>query len=155
MGTPFKVYKAEYSPIENTDVYEEVTEDNQLNRSVDSVKTNSNTVNSDTSTTASGTGSGADNRFGFNSSSAVGDRATSQNSSASSSTDVDTTETGRDTDNTEVTDNEDKLLKRHKHGNIGVTENTTMLAHEVEFWKWSFIDAVCKDICDIIALSIY
>ena len=151
----FKVYKAEYSPIENTDVYEEVTEDNQLNRSIDSVKTNSNTVNSDTSTTATGTGSGASNRYGFNSSSAVGDTTESQNTSANSSTDVETTETGRDTDTTGIEDNEDKLLKRHKHGNIGVTENTTMLAHEVDFWKWSFIDAVCKDICDIIALSIY
>ena len=34
-------------------------------------------------------------------------------------------------------------------------ELTDGASYEVEFWKWSFIDQVCKDICDIIALSIY
>lgn len=151
----FKVYNAEYSPIENTDVYEEVTEDNSLNRVIDSDRSNSSTVSTDTSTQASKSGSESNNRYGFNSSSAVGDTTGSNSQSASGSTDEDTISSGSDTEDTSINDSEDKLLKRHKHGNIGVTENTTMLSHEVEFWKWSFIDSICRDICEVIALSIY
>ena len=151
----WKVYQAEYSPIENTDVYEEVTEDNSLNRVIDSDRENSSSIDTDTSTSANRSGSDSENRFGFNSSSAVGDRTGSSSQTASGSTDENTRSSGSESEDTVINDDEDKLLKRHKHGNIGVTENVTMLQHEIEFWKWSFIDAVCRDICDVIALSIY
>ena len=43
-----------------------------------------------------------------------------------------------------------------KHGNIGVTTNAEMIASDVEVWKLNnFYDILCKDICDIIALSIF
>ena len=152
----FKVYNADYSPIENTDFVEEVTEDNTNQRVIDTDRagTNSNTTTS--SATASGTDGGNTNRYGFNSNSAVGERTDSRTSSSSTSSTVGVSETSTDTDDTTISDNEDKKLIRRKHGNIGVTENVTMLEHETEFWhKWSFIDAICLDICDIIALSIY
>lgn len=151
----FKVYNAEYSPIENTDFVEEVTEDNSNQRTIDSDKATSGTSSTTTSTTASGSDGGTTNRFGFNSSSAVGERSDSRTSSSTSGSTVGVTESGTATDDTTIHDNEDKNLIRRKHGNIGVTENVTMLQHEVDFWKWSFMDAICLDICDIIALSIY
>ena len=151
----FAVYESEYDPIENTNVYEEVNEDNTLNRVIDSDKTDSSSLTSSTGTTESSTSSENAGRYGFNSSSAVGDKTLSGSTSGSSTVSVSNSSSGTNTDDTTINDTEDKNLIRHKHGNIGVTENTTMLEHEVQFWKWSFIDSVCKDICDIIALSIY
>ena len=131
----FNVYNAEYNPIENTDFIETIKEHTESEGNVD------------TTTSASGQASNtqSDTRYGFNSSSAVGDKGSSSSGSNSSSG-----TSGTDTDSTV-----DHTSEHRKHGNIGVTENVTMLQHEVEFWKWSFIDQVCRDICDIIALSIY
>lgn len=151
----FKVYNAEYSPIENTDFVEEVTEDNTNERVIDSDKAGSNTSSTTSSNTASGTDSGNTNRYGFNSSNAVGERTDGRTSSSSNTGSVGVTESSTDTDDTTITEDEDKKLLRRKHGNIGVTENVTMLQHEVDFWKWSMIDAICLDICEVIALSIY
>ena len=131
----FKVYNADYSPTENTDVFEDVTE-----------KTNANgEVVTDSDTTYTAGTKVTNKRAGFNSSSVVADSESAN--SGEDSTALDNT----------VTSESDRTTERtyRKHGNIGVMENTTMLQHEVEFWKWSFMDAVCKDICDTIALSIY
>ena len=131
----FMVYNAEYSPTENTDVIEEVHEEGTGNGQV--------TTDSDTTFTPGTTVT--NNRAGFDSTNPVID--TTSTTSGFDTTALDntvTSETSRATDRT-----------YRKHGNIGLMENTTMLRHEVEFWKWSFIDSVCKDICDVIALSIY
>lgn len=151
----FKVYNADYSPIENTDFTEEVTEDNQNERVIDSDKSSSSSSDTTSSSNASGTDGGATNRYGFNSNSAVGERTDSRTSSSQVSGSVGVEDSSTESDDTRITSDEDKKLVRRKHGNIGVTENVTMLQHEVDFWKWSFIDAICLDICDIIALSIY
>ena len=43
-----------------------------------------------------------------------------------------------------------------KHGNIGVTTNADMIKSDIEVWRLNnFYDILCKDICDIIALSIF
>ena len=43
-----------------------------------------------------------------------------------------------------------------KHGNIGVTTNADMISSDLDVWKLNnFYDILCKDICDIIALSIF
>ena len=171
----FGVYNAEYNPIENTDFIETITEtngntriidtDTGNTRTVDDDQTSSSSVTSTAQTTNSGSSSGANNRFGFNSSSAVGDTTSSGTTSGQTNASTSTTSTGSNTDDqtirdsgtedSTITDNGNRTSEHRKHGNIGVTENVTMLEHEVEFWKWSFIDQVCKDICDIIALSIY
>ena len=211
----YKVYLAEYNPIENTDFVELITDtdsntrvidtENSNERIVDGATSNSRIIDNDitnsrvidTDTTSSGSAttessgessgdnSTENNRFGFNSVSAVGDTTSSgtdsNTTSASSETTTsgstsedslitdtgtnDSTITDNGTEDSTITDNgtEDSTItdnglhtsEHRKHGNIGVTENVTMLEHEVEFWKWSFIDSVCSDICDIIALSIY
>lgn len=132
----FGIYNAEYNPIENTDFIETIKEHTDSEGNVDT----------SSSASAQASNSTSNNRYGFNSSTAVGDTATSSSGSNSSSGSSST-----DTDNTV-----DHTSEHRKHGNIGVTEATVMLQHEADFWgKWSFIDQVCKDICDMIALSIY
>lgn len=43
-----------------------------------------------------------------------------------------------------------------KHGNIGVTTNADMISSDLDVWKLNnFYDILCKDICEIIALSIF
>lgn len=43
-----------------------------------------------------------------------------------------------------------------KHGNIGVTTNAQMIVSDIDVWKLNnFYDILCKDICDVIALSIF
>lgn len=151
----YKAFMAEYNPIENTDFIETITEATGNTRVVDSDGTSSGTASTTSSATSSGTNSGANNKFGFNSSTAVGDTTSSGSDSNTTSATTSTTSSGSTTDDSTITDNGTHTSEHRKHGNIGVTENVTMLEHEVEFWKWSFVDSVCKDICDIIALSIY
>lgn len=151
----YKAFMAEYSPIENTDFIETITETTGNTRVVDSDGTSSGTASTTSSGTSSGTNSGANNKFGFNSSAAVGDTTSSDSDSNTTSATSSTTSSGSTTDDSTITDNGTHTSEHRKHGNIGVTEATVMLEHELEFWKWSFIDSICMDICDIIALSIY
>ena len=171
----FGVYSAEYNPIENTDFIETITEVNANNRVIDTDNSNTRILDEDTttsgtaSTTSSATSNGSNstdnNVYGFNSVSSVGSSevegsdsnttsaSTSTTSSGTTANDTTIRDTGRE-DST-ITDNGTHTSEHRKHGNIGVLENQSMLQSEVDFWKWSFIDSVCKDICDLIALSIY
>ena len=131
----YNVFKAEFNPLENTDFIETFVDHTESEGNVDTTTSASGQASNNTSNT----------KYGFNSSSAVGDSGSSSSGSNSSSG-----SSGTDTDSTT-----DYTREHKKHGNIGVTEATTMLEHTIEFAKWSFIDSICKDICDIIALSIY
>ena len=56
------------------------------------------------------------------------------------------------------TGSEDVTYEREykKHGNIGITEVSTMMQHDLDVWQLNkFYDILCMDICKIIALSIY
>ena len=151
----YKVYNADYNPIENTDFIETITDTNSNTKVIDSDGTSSGTATTNSNATNTGSTSGANNVFGFNSTNAVGDSTSSGSNTDQTYANSSTTTSGSTTDDSTITDNGTHTSEHRKHGNIGVTENVTMLEHEVEFWKWSFIDQVCKDICDIIALSIY
>lgn len=131
----FAVYNADYSPLENTDVYESTKE----------VVNSNGEVVTDSDTSYKPDSSIENKKAGFNNSAY-------ENDTKAITTGTDVTEV----DNTVTSEaNRVSEFEHRKHGNIGITENTTMLQHEVEFWKWSFIDSICKDICDNIALSIY
>ena len=151
----YKVYNADYNPIENTDFIETITDTNANTRVVDSDGTSSGTATTNSNATNTGSNSGANDVYGFNSTNAVGESTSTGSNSDQTYANSSTTTSGSTTDDSTITDNGTHTSEHRKHGNIGVTENVTMLEHEVEFWKWSFIDQVCKDICDIIALSIY
>ena len=124
----YKALTSEYNPIENTDYTE----------------THKGTANTTGNTTATTTGS-IDNTgdvYGFNSSSAVHD------------TKGTTTYNDHETSNDITSDTTNELTIR-KHGNIGVTTNAQMITSDLEVWKNKFIEYMIKDICNLIALSIY
>ena len=72
-----------------------------------------------------------------------------------------TTDYGDKEDNPVTVDNkgsEDVTYEREykKHGNIGITEVSTMMQHDIDVWRLNkFYDILCMDICKLIALSIY
>ena len=130
------VYEAEYNPLNNTEFVETFSEHIDTEGNVDSSGTGSNTS----------TGSVTNKRWGLGSSTGANDTA-SDTSGSNSATTTNSTDTDSTTDHTS---------ERKKAGNIGVTSTIQLISEEKDFWgKWSFIDQVSKDICDIIALSIY
>ena len=151
----YKVYNADYNPIENTDFIETITDTNSNTKVIDSDGTSSGSATTNSNATNTGSNSGANDVYGFNSTNAVGESTSTGSNTDQTYANSSTTTSGSTTDDSTITDNGTHTSEHRKHGNIGVTENVTMLEHEVDFWKWSFIDQVCKDICDIIALSIY
>lgn len=129
----YKTLTVEYNPIENTDYVESYT--------------GSATGTAGGSATDSGKVTTTNDTYGFNSSSAVHE--------SSSTTEFGTGNDARKTTTTSTSSGSDQHEIR-KHGNIGVTTNAQMIASDVEVWKLNnFYDILCKDICDVIALSIF
>ena len=125
----YKTLTVEYNPIENTDYVETF-----------SGKTHNK---GDSDTTPSGKVINEGDVYGFNSSSAVHD------SKGTQSYDNYKTESGFENNATD----EHEI---RKHGNIGVTEVSTMMQHDLDVWKLNnFYDILCSDICKEIALSIF
>lgn len=131
----FDIYNTEYDPAENTDYIETFKEHSDSTGHSES----SSGITYQPGSTAT------NKRSGFNSSSMVNDSSTTMSGS-------DQTDNEGEADTNGTVDHNSEL---RKHGNIGTVDVTDMLRKSANFWKWSFIDSVCKDICDIIALSIY
>ena len=179
----YNAAKAEYNPIENTDATETVTETRSGSgtdgntRTLNTTNTTSNTVNVDVSgsvsgsnsQTTTGSGSKSDNVFAFDSSNAV-PKATSSDSesnttsgtnSSTTESESESTSSGSNRDTGTITDSgsnsHTETLTRNyrKHGNIGVMTMNQLLAGDVEFWQWNFIQNVFADIVDMITLRVY
>ena len=151
----FGVYEAEYNPIENTDFIETINEQNGNTRTGIDNTTNSGSATTNSNGTSTGSNNNSNNVFGFNSASAVGDSTNNGTNTETTTATSTTTSNSTTNDSSTVTDNGTHESEHRKHGNIGITSTVELMQGEVDFWKWSFIDQVCKDICDIIALSIY
>lgn len=151
----FKVYMVEYNPIENTDFVETINDTTVNNRTGNSTSNSSGSATTNGTGTNTGNNSGSGNVFGFNSAAAVGDTTTTGNNTDTTTTNSTTTSTGNNTDSSTSTDSGTHTSTHIKHGNIGITSNVELMTGEVNFWKWSFIDDICKDICNVIALSIF
>ena len=159
----YAVYMAEYNPIENTEVYEEVRE----NRAISAANGNTRTLNTSTSntgnatvqSTANGSGSTATNKFGFDSVTAVGDTTGTDSSNTSSTTGTQSSNTIADTGtitdagNNSSSDSFQRIY--NKHGNIGVMTMAQLAGGEIELWKWTFIIQIMEDISHLISLSVY
>ena len=152
----FDAYMVEYNPIENTDYIETFKENTDNTKVIDSETSSSGTASTESSGSNSASTSTDDEVFGFNSVASVGkDGSTGSNSNDTSASSETTTSSTGTEDNT-IKDEGSKEYELRKHGNIGVTTNVTMLREDIDFWwKWSFVDYICQDICDFIALSIY
>ena len=151
----YKVFKAEYDPLNNTDFTEVIKEETEAQKNENMQGTSNGSGTTTSNATSNGINSGAGNVYGFNSAAAVGDTTNSGTNSDTTNATTTTTTNGSTQDNNNITDHGVKTTEHKKSGNIGVTETVTLLTSEKDFWKWSFIDQVCKDICDCIALSIY
>lgn len=136
-------------------------------------------TNSSENTTTSG--SNDETVFGFDSVTAVGkggntsantsavqradnttNESTASTTSSSYTTDTGTVgDSGSSADTGTITDSgtnssSETLSKTfNKHGNIGIQTAVDMLSADTAFWKWSFVKAICEDICEIIALDVY
>ena len=154
---------AEYNPVENTDVYENYTDQRTGSGTNGNTRTlNTQTANSGTgSVTSSGSGSGntASNKYGFDSAQAVGDTTGSDSSSTQSTTDTTTSntinDTGTITDAGTASNSESITHTLRRHGNIGVMTAAQLVGGEIELWKWTFIIQVMEDISHLTALSVY
>lgn len=159
----YATLKAEYNPIDNTTVHEEVRE----NRAISAANGNTRTLNTSTSntgnatvqSTANGSGSNAANKFGFDSSTAVGDTTGTDSSNTSSTTGTQTANTIADTGtitdagNNSSSDSFQRIYE--KHGNIGTMTYDQLIKGNIEAWKWSFIIQVMEDISHLTALAVY
>lgn len=159
----YDALKAEYNPVENTDVYENYTDQrtgsgtNGNTRTLNTTTTNNGTGSVDS--TASGSGNTANNRFGFDSSQAVGDTTGSDSSTTTSGTDTEThntiADTGTITDAGTASNTESITHTLRRHGNIGVMTAAQLVGGEIELWKWTFIIQVMEDISELTALAVY
>ena len=131
----FKTLTVQYNPIENTDYVETYT--------------GSASGTSGGTTTEGGKVKTSVSRGGLGSTSLVADSESTQDFAPGGAANARTTAvsgTSSGTDEHEI----------RKHGNIGVTTNAQMISSDIEVWKLNnFYDILCKDICDMIALSIF
>ena len=155
--------KAEYNPVENTDVTETETETTTGSGTTGNTRT-LNTSKADTgssSVTSSGQGSGstANNKYGFDSSEPVGDTTGSDSSTTSSSTTTNSSDTvldtGTITDAGSHSDNGSLTRNFRKHGNIGTMTAADLIGGNIELWKWTFIIQIMEDISNLTSLSVY
>lgn len=159
----YAALKAEYNPVENTDVYEDYTDErtgsgtNGNTRTLNTTTTNNGTGSVDS--TASGSGNTANNRYGFDSAQAVGETTGSDSSTTTSGTDTEThntiADTGTITDAGTASNSETIEHTLRRHGNIGVMTAAQLVGGEIELWKWTFIIQVMEDISHLTALAVY
>lgn len=177
----------EYDPIHN--YYDSLEETIEYSENEDSTKdidgSNSNTRTDDlqTSTTDSrtktetrnlnntGSDSSADNIYGFNSSTAVGDRTSSGTDSNLETGTIGTVDGGTVTEsNTGTQSNSgtnessergsndttgEKTRNYTKTGNIGNISTQKLLNEELELWKYNFVNEMMRDVINFISLPLY
>lgn len=119
----------------------------------------------------SGTDSGSDNVYGFNSSTAVGDRTTSGSNSNSETGSITTghsgsiteTNTGTQTNSGTNSSSEsarndsggEKTRSYTKTGNIGNISTQKLLNEEIDLWKYNFISEMVRDVINFVSLPLY
>lgn len=159
----YAALKAEYNPVENTDVFENYTDSRTGSGTNGNTRTlntsTTNTGNATVQSTANGSGSTAANRYGFDSSTAVGDTTGTDSSNTSSTTGTQTAntiaDTGTITDAGTASNTESITHSLRRHGNIGVMTAAQLVGGEIELWKWTFIIQVMEDISHLTALAVY
>lgn len=152
----YGIYEAKYNPIENTDFIETIKETTGNTKVIDSETAQNGTASTNSAGTSNGSNNNANNVYGFNSVSEVGNSTNNGTDNNSTTANSATTSSSGSTDDSTITDNGTHDSEHRKHGNIGITSNVQLMTEETSFWSdWSMIDLICKDICDLIALSIY
>ena len=125
----YKTLTVEYNPIENTDYVETYSGSASGTAGGSNVESGSVSTENDT--------------YGLGSSTAAHDNKSTTTFNNHTTT-LSSTSSGSD------------QHEIRKHGNIGVTTNAQMITSDIEAWQLNkFYDILCKDICDVITLSIF
>ena len=125
----YKTLTVEYNPIENTDYVETYSGSASGTAGGSNVETGGMSTENDT--------------YGLGSSTAAHDNKSTTTFNNHTTT-LSSTSSGSD------------QHEIRKHGNIGVTTNAQMITSDLEAWQLNkFYDILCKDICDVITLSIF
>ena len=125
----YKTLTVEYNPIENTDYVETYSGSASGTAGGSNVETGGMSTENDT--------------YGLGSSTAAHDNKSTTTFNNHTTT-LSSTSSGSD------------QHEIRKHGNIGVTTNAQMITSDIEAWQLNkFYDILCKDICDVITLSIF
>nr|DAG49539.1 MAG TPA: hypothetical protein [Caudoviricetes sp.] len=170
-----KLEEVEYSPIENTDKYEDhtVTDSETESGTIDESGQQTTGVNQQDSTsghsltgvTRTQQGNNTDSVSAFDTESFSNknkqtsdvDENSDTNYSASSDSKIARTDTTAH--NTDTSTNKHRNFTHretvHAHGNIGVTTNQQMMTQEVEFWKWDFIKQISNEFRQRFCVSVY
>lgn len=159
----YAALKAEYNPVENTDVTESIADTRAVNTTAGNTRTlntqNTNAGTGSVNVSATGSGSSDNDVYGFDSATAVGASETSDSTQSSSATQTATNNTSTDTGT--ITDagtgSESELYNRsyRKHGNIGTQTAADLIGGVIELWQWTFIIQVMEDINNFISLAVY
>lgn len=124
---------AQYNPIENYSMTEEMTDDQTVSE-YGKIHTREDNLKDESKTAV----------YGFNS------------SEASDTGSGETTRTGSVTDRDSGEDTHTRNYTLTRSGNIGVTTSQQMLQSERDLWKWNFFrDVVFPDLDQILTLRIY
>lgn len=159
-----KIYKAEYSPIENYDRYEdmETNRDRTMDDTTKNTGTKTEGVNSNRTTSHSGTDTTTDTAETSAYDSNIyqpTDKTTSSLQHGESVTDGGNstkTTTNNLTNDKDVTENEKTTQNNHIRGNIGVTTATAMMSEEYEFiGKFNPYDFIAGLFEDQLTLFVY
>ena len=167
----YQALTADYSPIENTDVYETYSE--SLSQSASEIGSASNTSNN--SQTATTNTNNSRNRLEAHSASETNDIvAFNENSLTTAGANHDSTSTSESENYSESTNTQNSLTSNedlhnskesngiqttehtlHRHGNIGVTSNVQLILSELDLRGRSLYDIIINVITDKILSKIY
>lgn len=158
---------AEYSPITNYDMTEDVTRD--LNTTDDETNTKTlgstvertNTRNLVDSTEHGKTTSEIDSVQGFNSTefkpadkSEIDEGGTTSEKHTGTDN-VSTTQNDSEQGGKNAKGTEKETITTHRVGNIGVTTNQQLIREERELWVWNYFESVFRDIDKELTLFVY
>lgn len=156
----YAVYAAEYNPIENYSMIEELTDDiKETEYGHKNVRTdNLSEAKTGTETVAAGTETITDTDiYGFDSADASPSNKETISNDGEDTTTFNTTvaNTGTQQDQESGTDKETRNYTLERSGNIGVTTSQQMLQSEIDLWQYDFLKIVYANIDEVLTISVY
>lgn len=133
---------AEYSPIENTDRFETVTEN--YTRSL----TESGERNSNSSSSGSGSNTLSIKKSSYN----AGLALTEEDATDSNDTSENTQSAN---DSRTMGGSDERSIERHAHGNIGVTTNQQMIEAELKLRRCDIYNIITNEFLDKFCIGVY
>jgi hypothetical protein len=154
------VFSAEYNPVENYSMLENMTDDTK-----ETVYGHTNTRTDNLSHTKTGTETlengltveTTTDVYGYDSGTATPSEKETAENSGDDVTRYNTTDadTGTQTDRESGTDTETRNYELTRAGNIGVTSSQQLLQSEIDLWQYDFMKIVYANIDEVLTISVY